>query len=72
MNVKLRVLTAGVLFFTGQVVFAQKDTTSSKKDKEQKIQKRIYSLPYHHLLGQSWVVHLCCYQVVSSPCRIPF
>ncbi|MFS4430098.1 SusC/RagA family TonB-linked outer membrane protein [Chryseobacterium sp. S90] len=37
MNVKLRVLTAGVLFFTGQVVFAQKDTTGSKKDKEQKI-----------------------------------
>ena len=26
MNVKLRVLTAGVLFFTGQLVMAQKDS----------------------------------------------
>jgi len=30
MNVKLRVLTAGVLFFTGQAVFAQKDSTDVK------------------------------------------
>ncbi|WP_312321563.1 SusC/RagA family TonB-linked outer membrane protein [Soonwooa sp.] len=37
MNVKLRVLTAGVLFFTGQAAFAQqkaKDTTSTKEIEE--------------------------------------
>lgn len=37
MNVKLKVLTAGVLFFTGQAVFAQqkaKDTTSTKEIQE--------------------------------------
>lgn len=39
MNVKLRVLTAGVLFFTGQAVFAQGDTTSSKKVKEEAIEQ---------------------------------
>jgi len=39
MNVKLRVLTAGVLFFTGQAVFAQKDTTGSKKLNEEKIEE---------------------------------
>lgn len=38
MNVKLRVLTAGVLFFTGQAVFAQKDKTP-KKEKEQEIEQ---------------------------------
>lgn len=40
MNVKLRVLTAGVLFFTGQAVFAQKkasDTLKPKDAKETKI-----------------------------------
>ena len=34
MNVKLKVLTAGVLFFTGQALVAQevkKDTTSGKE-----------------------------------------
>lgn len=31
MNVKLRVLTAGVLFFTGQAVFAQQDSTKVKE-----------------------------------------
>ncbi|WP_332453899.1 SusC/RagA family TonB-linked outer membrane protein [Chryseobacterium aquaticum] len=36
MNVKLRVLTAGVLFFTGQAVFAQKkDTAKNVKDIEE-------------------------------------
>ncbi len=39
MNVKLRVLTAGVLFFTGQAVFAQEDTTGSKKVKEEAIEQ---------------------------------
>ncbi len=37
MNVKLKVLTAGVLFFTGQAAFAQqkaKDTTSTKEIEE--------------------------------------
>ena len=37
MNVKLKVLTAGVLFFTGQAVFAQqkaKDTASAKEIEE--------------------------------------
>ena len=38
MNVKLRVLTAGVLFFTGQAVFAQ-DTIAPSKDKETKIEE---------------------------------
>jgi len=38
MNVKLRVLTAGVLFFTGQAMFAQ-DTTRSTKEKESKIEE---------------------------------
>jgi len=35
MNVKLRVLTAGVLFFTGQAVFAQQDSTKNVKDIEE-------------------------------------
>jgi len=39
MNVKLRVLTAGVLFFTGQAVFAQKKPTDSAKVKEAKIEE---------------------------------
>ena len=39
MNVKLRVLTAGVLFFTGQAVFAQEDTTGSKKVREEAIEQ---------------------------------
>ncbi|WP_439480208.1 SusC/RagA family TonB-linked outer membrane protein [Chryseobacterium aquaticum] len=34
MNVKLRVLTAGVLFFTGQLAYAQKDTTKVKEIEE--------------------------------------
>lgn len=38
MNVKLRVLTAGVLFFTGQAVFAQKKTNDSTK-RETKIEE---------------------------------
>ncbi|SIS96916.1 TonB-linked outer membrane protein, SusC/RagA family [Chryseobacterium ureilyticum] len=38
MNVKLRVLTAGVLFFTGQAVFAQEGKKDSK-DKETKIEE---------------------------------
>ena len=38
MNVKLRVLTAGVLFFTGQAMFAQ-DTTRSTKEKESAIEE---------------------------------
>lgn len=38
MNVKLRVLTAGVLFFTGQLAFAQ-DSTGTKKPKEEKIEE---------------------------------
>lgn len=41
MNVKLRILTAGVLFFTGQMAFAQIDSTSSKKEKEEKIEEVI-------------------------------
>lgn len=32
MNVKLRVLTAGVMFFTGQAVFAQSDSTKTKDE----------------------------------------
>ena len=32
MNVKLRVLTAGVMFFTGQAVFAQSDSTRTKDE----------------------------------------
>ncbi|UEQ75498.1 SusC/RagA family TonB-linked outer membrane protein [Chryseobacterium arthrosphaerae] len=39
MNVKLRVLTAGVLFFTGQAVFAQENDSKDKKDKETKIEE---------------------------------
>lgn len=39
MNVKLRVLTAGVLFFTGQAVFAQENGSKDKKDKETKIEE---------------------------------
>lgn len=39
MNVKLRVLTAGVLFFTGQAVFAQEKDSKDKKDKETKIEE---------------------------------
>ncbi|RMZ61064.1 SusC/RagA family TonB-linked outer membrane protein [Chryseobacterium nematophagum] len=39
MNVKLRVLTAGVLFFTGQAAFAQKKASDSTKDKEAKIEE---------------------------------
>lgn len=35
MNVKLRVLTAGVLFFSGQAVFAQTDTTKNTKQIEE-------------------------------------
>lgn len=38
MNVKLRVLTAGVLFFTGQAVFAQKKTSDTTK-RETKIEE---------------------------------
>lgn len=38
MNVKLRVLTAGVLFFTGQAVFAQKKTGDTTK-RETKIEE---------------------------------
>ncbi|KAA0128705.1 SusC/RagA family TonB-linked outer membrane protein [Chryseobacterium sp. SN22] len=38
MNVKLSVLTAGVLFFTGQLAFAQ-DSTKTKPVKEQKIEE---------------------------------
>lgn len=39
MNVKLRVLTAGVLFFTGQAVFAQEKESKNGKDKETKIEE---------------------------------
>ena len=39
MNVKLRVLTAGVLFFTGQAVFAQQKESKDNKDKETKIEE---------------------------------
>ena len=39
MNVKLRVLTAGVLFFTGQAVVAQENGSKDKKDKETKIEE---------------------------------
>lgn len=39
MNVKLRVLTAGVLFFTGQAVFGQTDTAKTPKDKEAVIEE---------------------------------
>ncbi|MFZ4929833.1 SusC/RagA family TonB-linked outer membrane protein [Chryseobacterium sp. Mn2064] len=39
MNVKLRVLTAGVLFFTGQAVFAQEKDSKNGKDKETKIEE---------------------------------
>lgn len=35
MNVKLRVLTAGVLFFTGQLAFAQKTDTTKVKEIEE-------------------------------------
>lgn len=38
MNVKLRVLTAGVLFFTGQLAFAQ-DSIPTKKGQEEKIEE---------------------------------
>lgn len=34
MNVKLRILTAGVLFFTGQAVVAQKDSTKTQNIEE--------------------------------------
>lgn len=34
MNVKLRILTAGVLFFTGQAVFAQQDSTKTQNIEE--------------------------------------
>ncbi len=30
MNVKLRILTVGVLFFTGQAVMAQRDSTKTQ------------------------------------------
>lgn len=40
MNVKLRVLTAGVLFFTGQLAFAQ-DSIGAKKGQEEKIDEVI-------------------------------
>jgi hypothetical protein len=49
MNVKLRVLTAGVLFFTGQAVFAQENGSKDKKDKETKIEEVVvlgYSKTY--------------------------
>ena len=39
MNVKLRVLTAGVLFFTGQAVLAQEKDSKNGKDKETKIEE---------------------------------
>lgn len=39
MNVKLRVLTAGVLFFTGQAVLAQEKESKNGKDKETKIEE---------------------------------
>lgn len=39
MNMKLRVLTAGVLFFTGQAVFAQEKESKNSKDKETKIEE---------------------------------
>lgn len=39
MNVKLRVLTVGVLFFTGQAVFAQEKESKNGKDKETKIEE---------------------------------
>ena len=34
MNVKLRILTAGVLFFTGQAVMAQQDSTKTQNIEE--------------------------------------
>ena len=34
MNVKLRILTAGVLFFTGQAVVAQQDSTKTQNIEE--------------------------------------
>ncbi len=37
MNVKLRVLTAGVLFFTGQLAFAQNDSTKVKEEKIEEV-----------------------------------
>ncbi|MGE8434614.1 SusC/RagA family TonB-linked outer membrane protein [Chryseobacterium joostei] len=39
MNMKLRVLTAGVLFFTGQAVLAQEKESKNSKDKETKIEE---------------------------------
>lgn len=39
MNVKLRVLTAGVLFFTAQTVLAQEKESKNNKDKETKIEE---------------------------------
>lgn len=52
MNVKLRVLTVGVLFFTGQAIFAQEDTTTSKKEREEKIEE-VVVLGYNNKVVKS-------------------